>query len=234
MIWKSISIRISGIFLLVLGFAACEDILEEPDLSERSVNLLGPADGVTVPDNRVIFRWEKVEDATSYRMQIARPDFEVAIQIPVDTLFEVDSLDRVQTSLTRSLANGNYTWRVKALNTGFETPYTTHTLVISGDPNADLDPPNTPQPQSPGEGASLDAPVDFSWTREDVPGTAELDSIYIYSDAGAANLVLSGIGANKTFRANPSSGTYYWRLRAFDTAGNASGFSPLRSFTVNE
>ncbi|TAI48498.1 hypothetical protein [Flagellimonas allohymeniacidonis] len=219
---------------VVLFLTACEDILEEVDLSDRQVAIFAPLDSTVVNSNTVNFNWDRVEDATAYRFQLAAPSFVDTQQLVLDSIFEVDTLGRVSTQIQQELVNGNYEWRIRAQNSGFETPYTSSTFTVNGDENVDLDPPNTPQLIAPLNGASQDeATVNFSWTREDVPGTAERDSIYFFSDAGLQNLVGKDIGANKAYAANFASGTFYWFVKAFDAAGNESDDSSTFSFTVN-
>ncbi|UOY08378.1 hypothetical protein L0P88_07420 [Muricauda sp. SCSIO 64092] len=223
-----------GLVLVLMAMPGCEDILEEVDISNQRVTVFAPLDSTTVTDNSVQFNWDRLTDATSYRFQLATPDFVDTAQILLDTLFVEDTLGRVATQIQQDLLNGNYAWRIKALNSGFETPFALQTFVVNGDENVDLDPPNTPQLVAPVNGATQDeATVTFRWTREDVPGTAERDSIYFFSDQALQNLVGKDIGANKTFSADFAAGTFYWFVKAFDLAGNESEDSTVFSFTIN-
>lgn len=217
--------------LLALG---CEDILEVPDISSQMVDILAPTEGSVLTTNAISLNWEEVEDATAYQVQIATPSFENAAQLVLDSIVEVDSLDQIKTRINQDLFNGNYQWRVKALNSGYETAYTSSGFQVNGDENLDLTPPNTPQPVSPANGASLTTTeVNFSWTRVDVAGSAERDSIFIYADESLQSLETKGLGANKAFMANLSDGTFYWVVRAYDAAGNQSGDSNTFNFTIN-
>lgn len=220
--------------LFALICMSCDDILEVPDISNQTVTLFAPAPGTILTNNTVSFNWDIVEDATGYRFQLAIPDFENTQQLVLDSIVTVDSLNNITTSLRQSLLNGNYTWRIKAVNSGFETPYTTAPFQVNGDENADITPPNTPQLLTPVNDTTFDeTTVSFEWSREDVPGTAERDSIFFFSDEMLQNQVGSNLGANKTFTADFSSGTFYWLVRAFDTAGNESEDSEVFNFTVN-
>ena len=98
----------------------------------------------------------------------------------------------------------------------------------------DLTPPNTPQLISPANGSETsDTEVEFAWNREDVDGTAERDSIFIYSDESLNDLATKALGANKTHMETLTEGTYYWFLKAYDAAGNESEASTTFNFTVN-
>ncbi|SNY99695.1 hypothetical protein [Flagellimonas pacifica] len=212
----------------------CEDILEVPDISNQTVTMYAPLNETVVNDNDVNFNWDKVEDATSYRFQLAAPDFDATQQMVLDSIFEVDSLNRVSTQIKQTLINGNYAWRIKAMNSDYQTVYTLSGFQVNGDENLDLIPPKTPQLVAPANGASQsEATVDFSWTREDVPGTAERDSIFVYTDESLQTLSTKALGANKTYSVNLASGTFYWVVRAYDLAGNKSDISTTFNFTIS-
>ncbi|SFC35881.1 hypothetical protein SAMN04487891_109161 [Flagellimonas taeanensis] len=218
--------------VLVLGWG-CEDILEVPDISNATVNILAPMDSSVVTTNAVGFNWEKVDEATSYRVQIAAPDFENTSQMVLDSVIVEDTLGNVVTRIDQDLVNGNYAWRVKALNSDYETVFAVSSFQVDGDEELDITPPNIPQLATPANGASLTQySVSFSWTRQDISGTAERDSIYIFSDESLTNLTTKALGANKTYTTSLASGTFYWYVRAFDAAGNKSDASSTFNFTV--
>nr|WP_299484908.1 hypothetical protein [uncultured Allomuricauda sp.] len=225
--------KISLALILAILYS-CEDILEVPDISNQTVTVFAPLDNTVINGNDVSFNWDTVEDATMYRFQLAVPNFETTQQLVLDSIFEVDSLGRVDTRIQQTLVNGNYAWRIRALNSDYQTVYTLSNFQVDGDENLDVTPPNTPQLVAPANGASQsEATVNFSWTREDVPGTAERDSIFIYSDESLATLSTKALGANKTFSANLASGTFYWVVKAYDAAGNESDLSTTFNFTIS-
>lgn len=226
---------ISALLIMVLLVVwSCEDILEVPDISNQTVPILAPVEGSVLNINAVGFNWQTIADATTYRVQIATPNFENTTQILLDSIITEDTLGRVNTRIDQNLLNGNYTWRVKALNSDYETAYTLSNFLVDGDENLDITPPNTPQLVTPANGASqTEASVSFSWTREDVPGTAERDSIFIFSDESLQSLTTKALGANKAYTANVASGTFYWVVRAYDAAGNESDVSTTFNFTIN-
>ncbi len=226
--------KIIGIVILGFLIMACDDIIEEEDLANRQVTVLAPLEDAIINTNEVSFNWNTVEDARTYKVEVAQPNFENAAQVLLDSLVAPDTLGTIQTRVRAILLNGNYQWRVKALNGGFETPFTTNGFTVDGDENIDLTAPNTPNPITPEDGVIQDeTDVLFIWFREDVPGTAERDSIYIYTDEALQNLERKGLGANKSFRVTLSSNTYYWLVQAFDAAGNESDDSVVFELTIN-
>ncbi len=231
--WITKKILVVGV-CLILG--SCEDLLEEPDISNQQVQLLAPTDGSLSFENQVSFSWNgSMEDVDAYRVQLAQPNFQNASQILIDSVVQRDTLGNVRARINAvSLLNGVYEWRVKGLNGGFETSYTTAAFTVDGDENADFTPPNTPQLSAPLNGTVLDDPeINFEWNRVDVPGTAERDSIYIYTDEALQMLQVKGLGANKSFSLTLSANTYYWVVQAFDAAGNRSADSEVFEFTLN-
>jgi len=117
--------------LLSIGlvFASCEDILEVPDISGENVELLAPKDSAIVTDSIVNFSWNGVGEADSYLIQVATPDFENAAQILLDSIIVLDSTF-LGTTASRQLNDGDYEWRVKALNSDFETPFSSSTFHV--------------------------------------------------------------------------------------------------------
>jgi len=105
---------IYSVFLVIIF--GCEEILLEEDISENVVRLVAPSDGSLVTNTSVTFSWEGVDQATSYRLQIARPAFENATQIIEDTTVTT-------TNFSTILVKNDYEWRVRAQNSGSQTAY---------------------------------------------------------------------------------------------------------------
>lgn len=222
------------VFVFSFLFSSCEDILEVDDISGEEVQILAPQEGAVVNSNTVNFNWDELGSTEAYRIQIAQPSFENASQILMDSTVVRDSLGRISTSIQKRLLNGMYHWRIRASNSGFQTAYAVFGFTVNGDVNADIIPPNTPQLVLPANEATQDETnVNFSWIREDIAGTAERDSIYIYQNETLETLVNKDLGVNKEFTTTLSSGeTYFWRVKAFD-ASNESAFSSVFKITIN-
>lgn len=226
--------KVFSIFLIFGFLAACDDIIEVPEINEQEITVLAPLEGAVITGNDVSFNWNAIEDAREYKIEVAQPNFSNAAQIVLDSLFVEDSLGVITTKIQRTLFNGNYQWRIKGLNGEVETPFTTNSFTVNGDENIDLTAPSTPQLVAPADESMQDETnVAFSWTREDVAGSAERDSIYIYTDVDLQNLELKGLGANKSYDATLTTNTYYWVVQAFDAAGNKSEDSVVFSLTIN-
>ena len=220
-----------ALLFFILLCTACEEIFEVADISDEQVQLLAPVDQSVLTISNVSFNWNSVDEANSYEIQIATPSFLNAQQIIVDTILSVDST-YVGNRITLKLSENDYEWRVKAMNSGFETDYSlsAFTVDLVGDA---VYIPNTPELISPANGAELtQSEVMFSWSRVDVENTQEQDSIYVHSTESLDNLVVKGLGVDKSFTQIVDPGTYYWYVRAFNENGTPSDASETFMFTI--
>jgi hypothetical protein len=301
------------VFLTKLCFLSCDKILIEKDISDRSVTLIAPKNEAQFFSTGVTFTWNEVEDATSYQIEIAKPNFQNPLQVIIDSSVTT-------TTFSQQLPIGSYEWRVRAINNSYKTPYASRTLIIvsnqdfqsntivlttpannlvsnsviqtlswqpiigatgyqiqiindsntivldqntnntsynytfsegsfqwkvrasNGTENTlysartaliDVTPPNIPLPINPTNFSTITTPnTSFEWTRAPISGSTEKDSIYIYTNSSLSNLQSKNLATNP-FTIPLITGTYYWKLKAFDASGNSSNSSTTFSFTVN-
>ncbi len=153
------------IFCLLLSVIACDDIIEVVDISNKTVSILAPTNDAILKTNEITFTWEALEEAETYQIQIATPNFVNATQILVDSTL-------AKTSFTKTLDSGSYQWRVRAGNSDYQTAYT----VISFDLDTAvvLDISNTPvELSAPADNATFSdsETLNFSW--ETIDGATE-------------------------------------------------------------
>lgn len=118
-----------GLLLVVLVLFSCEEIFEVTDISEQQVSILAPTDQSVVTDTLVNFNWNSVSEADSYQVQVATPDFQNTSQLVLDTILVLDST-YVGNRISKKLTNNNYQWRIKALNSDFETEYSLSSFTV--------------------------------------------------------------------------------------------------------
>jgi uncharacterized protein YegP (UPF0339 family) len=118
---KNIFACVCAIVLL----SGCSDIFEKP-ISNSSVEIYTPADSAVSKKNVQQFYWEKVENASNYRLQIASPGFASA-QLQSFVLDTIVTTNKVDISLDA----GEYEWRLRAQNGGSQTAYFTRKLFIT-------------------------------------------------------------------------------------------------------
>jgi hypothetical protein len=111
------------LFVIFISLFSCEEILLEDDISKNEITLVAPANNAQFFSTGVIFSWETVPNATQYHLQIAKPDFNNTLQIVLDTILTTRTF-------THQLNIGKYEWRVKALNSAYETPYKSRFFTI--------------------------------------------------------------------------------------------------------
>ncbi len=113
-----------GLYLVfVTLLSGCDDILEVPDISNDVVSLIAPTEGATVQGNTTTFSWQSITDADAYVLQVAIPNFNNASQVVLDSTLTI-------TSFTQTLLPNTYEWRVKAINSGFETIYSANNFIV--------------------------------------------------------------------------------------------------------
>ena len=115
------AIAVLGISLATIQ--SCEEIILEDNISSAIVEVLAPADNSVLNITNVTFTWEPIEYADAYHLQVAVPNFATALQIVEDTLIS-------QTNFSKTLVPEQYEWRVKALNSAYETIYTIQSFRI--------------------------------------------------------------------------------------------------------
>ena len=104
-------------------FISCEEIIEVEDISQEQVTILAPTNNSVLNQSDINFSWQSLEFAERYQLQIATPNFTNAAQIVEDTLVNV-------TGFNKLLNQGDYQWRIKALNSAYQTEFTTQTFSL--------------------------------------------------------------------------------------------------------
>ncbi|MEW7291274.1 hypothetical protein [Aquimarina sp. 2304DJ70-9] len=192
-------------------------VLESEDFSSSEVILISPQDNEITNSGTIELQWQSITDATVYRVQLLDATNQV-----------IEEETTTTTSISFVFPEGVTKWQVRAENNTQSTLFTTRTLTI--DSNA----PNKPVATAPASDATLnDTAVSFSWTREAVAGTTEIDSIYVYKDVALTELVTKDQVTSPTEITLEASTTYYWFLKAFDQAGNESDPSDVSRFSIN-
>lgn len=190
------------------------------DLSAQTLVLLEPGDGSLLSSNTDLeFIWETLPAATSYRWELAKPDFNYPDNITNEILLEGSHTESV-------IQEGAYKWRVRAdnSNNGSFTYSEERDLVI------DITAPDIPILTSPGNEDTLELPITLSWNSA---SGSDTDILEIYSDSletliDEQELIIT----NYTLNNITVDTSYYWRVKSMDEAGNESGYSEARKFWV--
>lgn len=110
---KYISLSFIGLLTIL---TSCDDVLEE-DISDTLLTIISPEDKTSIEGNSVQFRWNSIEGAKNYRLQIMRNN----------QIILLDSLIN-ETIFNYQINPGSYTWRIRGENFAYKTPYTFENL----------------------------------------------------------------------------------------------------------
>ncbi|CAL2078425.1 hypothetical protein [Tenacibaculum sp. 190524A02b] len=190
------------------------------DIGNAETELLLPLDSEISNKTDHNLTWTKVTDATEYRVQIWQPDDQGTI---------VKDVIVKETAYTHTFGEGDFTWKVRPQSDTQNGKFTARKITV------DSKVPNKPVNTSPENNATqTENTIDFTWTRTDVAGTEEIDSIYVFNDVNLTQLNFKDKGTNKTFKKESlEKNTYYWYVQSFDKANNKSEKSNTFLITIN-
>lgn len=118
-----------GLFAgLLISITSCSEIFEG-DLSEDTLVVISPSKDLETVSTQVQFVWEELEDATSYQLRIASPNFANLTSLELDSAI-------VGNTFPITLNPGEYEWRLQAKNAITESNTVSGTIQI--DSTADL------------------------------------------------------------------------------------------------
>ncbi len=203
------------------------------DLTAPSaVTLISPSDGAYLNESTIDFVWNKANDALS------GIDYYV-LQYTVNSSFSSGVVETtlVDTTFTTALSDTTYYWRVKARDRA--TNQSNWSSVWSFE--IDTQAPSTPMLISPVGGVYLNnSVIGFEWSgvqmfgfgfgrdRSPIKYVLQVDTSISFSMPVAVDTV-----TNTYDTLVLSEDNYFWRVRAYDFAGNESPFSAPDSFGVD-
>lgn len=101
------------ILTLSLSLFGCKDFIEK-NISEETPVLILPANNSTINANPVHIKWEELEGATKYRIEIVSPEFANIQNFPLDSIV-------TGTNFFFGLDSAQYEIRITAINAGFSS-----------------------------------------------------------------------------------------------------------------
>lgn len=219
--------KLLAIAIGLLVIVSCEDIISVPDISTEMVTILAPIENTVVQGDNTTFSWEENTLVDRYQVQVATPSFDTPVQIVLDTIIG-DSIQGFR-QFTTPLVTGEYQWRIRGINSDFETGYTTTSFSvidtttpanISGETVALLAPINDPIIEN--------AEINFTW--DAIPNATE----YIVQVATPNFISPIQILVNQSVNDASTThtledGDYEWRVKAvndsFETSYSTDSFS---------
>jgi hypothetical protein len=149
----------------------------------------------------------------------------------------VASGSEASVSVNPPLAAGSYTWRARARDSAGNASDWSNTRAFTVQPPPNNRPPAVPELVAPADGATV-SPAPTLRVRLSDPDGDQVQAVIEISDAsGVVRTLETGFvasGSEASVSVNPplAAGSYTWRARARDSAGNTSDWSNTRAFTV--
>jgi len=186
-----------------------------------------PANGAATSDNTPSLDWSDVTDASgiSYSLQVASDSGFNSLVVDAGGLSS-------SAYTTAVLADGTYYWRVRGVDGAGNSSSWTSAWNFTVDTAA----PGIPQLLSPASGTrTKDQTPDLDWSDVSDLTVVSYSLQYSTSATFVSNVVnVSGLTASAyTPTTNLAQGTYYWRVKAIDRAGNDSGWSSAWNFIID-
>ncbi len=202
-------------------------------VASGGINLTQPSNGAQLTSlDPLTLQWDPGIGATSYSLQVAYVDsFSPLLKSVTQaaTTFKLAGLS----------ANKTYYWKVRKAN-GTPGPWS----VTFSFKTPVLKPPAAPALQKPQNGTTLAAgvlaPGSFTWKPSTIPSGSAPVQFYHLQVSRLKTFIPLDIdeysqGASTAFSPTANltpNQVYYWRVRAFNTAGNAGAWSSTFSFKV--
>jgi len=102
----------------------------EENITMEEIQLISPFDNATLTTGEILFRWSKHEDVNEYQFQLVSPSFEDTTRFLKDTVLMEDDFSEIGNQINLNLPPGTYEWRVRGLNFGTETEFSSRNILI--------------------------------------------------------------------------------------------------------
>jgi hypothetical protein len=197
-------------------FTQSFSVLLNDSLSAQTVILQSPQNNFYTNVTTQTFRWYALPQVTYYTFQLTNSTGGI-----------IYSTNTTVDSIVLSLQQGSMQWSVRGNNNTSSTSFSGRTIFV------DSIVPGIPVIVSPTYADSVSAPVSLNWSNGSNGGAPIIDSVFIYSDSLVTSYQkFTDTATSYSINSIPT-GTYFWRVRSLDLAGNVGGYSLPGKFIVH-
>ncbi len=197
-------------------------VIESSNLEGQTVKLNEPSNNLYTNKTDITFTWDAISTATFYKIRISKIEgsTETIIYTNNDTEINDTSITIGSSVITE---DAEYKWEIQAGNETTTTGYFPRTFFI------DTQKPPQPTLTEPatGDTAAVDEEVTFKWSFTDtgIIQSGITSSIQIATDQEFNDVVNSKEGVSEYTVTFADAGTYFWRVKGQDDAGNNGDYS---------
>lgn len=205
------------------------EVIASDDLSNQQVLLSAPAPNFMTNSTTFSISWQPLSAADSYSIEIINLTNSGTL-VHEQSGITANSLALDATILTQ---DAEYQWKVKAVNSLGETPFSARNFSL------DTTAPNQPQLSLPEDEANigLSQTVIFEWSIATDSGVIQSPVSYIIeisTNNSFTNIIQTSSTTQPSFQQLFTvEGTYYWRVKAKDGAGNIGTPGTYFEFTID-
>jgi hypothetical protein len=186
------------------------------NLNNQPFTTLSPQNNFITKSGDVLFTWQSFPYATQYEYYLT------------DTLNIIQKIKTTTAiSMHDTLPEGQYYWKVRAVNTTNSTATQFSSLKKI---TIDFNGPSPSAPSLPKNNDTVQNTVTITWVR---PIDVVADSIYLSTDStfqSTSNTYRISTATSVILPTLTVNTTYYWRIKSFDAAGNTSVYSTRYRF----
>ncbi len=184
------------------------------------LNIISPAQNLITNNPEILFNWNAVEIPVTYEVIIKQDDWQGQV------INETRNIENDSVLIT--LDEGNYLWGLRAVSeNGSKTEYVIRSFMV--DTTSPL-PPELVSPKNNDSTVLFNA--SFSWNSDNLEGSNVFDSLFIADNVDFAGVEKFKGESNRVTLSELGAGSYFWKVKSYDVAGNTSPFSETRVYKV--
>lgn len=206
---------ILAVIILAFSYHSCTKDFVDANITNQTIQLMAPANGVNTSVQGQIFWWDQLTGAEQYELQVVKGSFAYAVQLMLDTIV-------TKNKFSFTLYPGTYQWRVRGMNGGGNTMYSTNTLII--DTAASMASQTVILVSPPNNSYSNKSSNTFTW--DSIFGATKY-RIQIINQSNSSIIIDTTFKGISYTRQLPQ-GTFTWQV----SAQNASSSSPFTAWTL--